>query len=148
MPYPFDNDEADLDTDYAPEYDPECDTGEGCEDDEACEDNESWRRGDLTFTLYRPVEGEPDPIFLTVVVVGGTAPWATCHCGRVVTGPPHPEHTLTCCGVQEGTLPWNDGNYWLLDAVDEDGNSVELSPSEHRDMLATAAVTPPGMQVF
>ena len=136
MAYPFD-----ADFDYDP-FDGDLDgdlDGEG---------GESWRQGDLTLTLYRPVKGQPDPLFLTVSVVGGVAPWATCHCGRVVTGPPHEDYTLTCCGVREGTLPWNDGDYWVLEALDEDGNDVELTPPEYRDMLATAADIPPGMQVF
>lgn len=140
MPYSFDTDDADADLNYDP-----C---EDCGGVEACEDNESWRQGDLTLTLYRPVEGQEEPLFLTVSVVGGVAPWATCHCGHVVTGPPHEDHALTCCGVQESTLPWNEGDYWVLEALDEDGNEVVLSPSEHRDMLATAAATPFGMQVF
>lgn len=104
---------------------------------------ESWQQGDVTVTLYRPVDYDPDPVFLTVAAVRGDAPWATCHCGRVVTGPPHEDYTLACCGVAESTLPWNDGDYWVLEALDEDGNPVVLSPSEHRDMLCAAAVALP-----
>lgn len=141
MPYSFDtDDDADFDYGHEPDHDAEQD----CDG----EPDESWRHGDLVLTLYRPVENEPDPMFLTVAVVEGAAPWATCHCGRVVVGPPHGDYVLTCCGVREDTLPWNDGNYWVLEAWDEDGNPVTLSPSEHRDMLATAADTSPAMQVF
>ena len=142
MPYSFDTDD-DADFNYGP-----CEDSEDCGCAETGEGDESWRQGDLTLTLYRPIEGQEEPLFLTVVVVGGVAPWATCLCGHVVTGPPHEDHALTCCGVRENTLPWNDGDYWVLEAVDEDGNPVTLTPTEYRDMLATAAATPPGMQVF
>jgi hypothetical protein len=138
MPY-FDTDH-DVDPNYGP-----C---EDCDCAETGEEREAWRQGDLVLTLYRAVEGQDEPLFLTVVVVGGATPWATCHCGHVVTGPTHEDYTLLCCGVQENTLPWNDGNYWVLEAVGEDGGSVTLSPAEYRDMLATAAVMSPGMRAF
>jgi hypothetical protein len=98
--------------------------------------------GDVTVTVYRPLPGVMDPVFLTVALVAGDAPWATCHCGKVVVGPPHPEYFLPCCGVAETTLPWNDGSYWVLDAVDEDGNDVLLTPSEYMDALQTATDCP------
>jgi len=97
--------------------------------------------GDVTVTVYRPVEGQEEPLFLTVSLVAGDAPWATCRCGKVVVGPPN-DLILSCCGVAESTLPWNDGSYWVLDALDEDGNDVTLSPSEYRDALATATAYP------
>lgn len=146
--------------------DTDCEWDAGCEGDGSCcegacmeeQDDESdwgdfrekseYMPGDLVLTVYRPVEGHEDPMFITVSVVAGDAPWATCRCGRVVTGPPNSEFILPCCGVSEGTLPWNDGNYWVLDSFDEDGNPVTLTPPEYRDMLVTAADTSPAMQVL
>lgn len=98
--------------------------------------------GDVTVTVYRPIEGQEEPLFLTVALVEGCAPWAACHCGKVVVGPPHPDFILPCCGIAEETLPWNDGSYWVLDALDEDGFDVTLSPSEYRDALDSAADNP------
>lgn len=123
---------------------------DGSEDDGSEDDGDksAYIPGDLVLTLYRRIVGQDDPMFITVSVVEGEAPWATCRCGRVVTGPPNAEFILPCCGVSEGTLPWNDGNYWVLDSIDEDGDPTTLTPSEYREMLVTAASTPPAMQVF
>jgi hypothetical protein len=114
-------------------------------DDAAIPDNaflETWAHPDMVVTVYRPIPGCMDPLFLTVGLVAGDAPWATCHCGKVVTGPPHPDFKLTCCGVAETSLPWNDGDYWVMDAADEDGKDVVLTPAEHRDALNVAKDSP------
>lgn len=143
--------------------DTDCGWEAGCDGDGSCcegacmeeqdgseedSDKSEYMRGDLVLTVYRLIEGHDDPMFITVSVVEGDTPWATCPCGRVVTGPPNSNFILPCCGVSEGTLPWNDGNYWILDSFDEDGNPVTLTPPEYRDMLVTAADTSPAMQVF
>lgn len=91
--------------------------------------------GDFAVTIYRAVEGSPEPMYLTVEVVEGDAPWAICNCGKVVVGPPQQGQSLRCCSAKETDLEWQAASYWVLDAFDEDGNTVELTPDEYRSAL-------------
>ncbi len=78
---------------------------------------------DKTIVLHR--EGQQITIHLAA---GDQFPWAVCN-GRVVLGPPDGTHTSD--GVPLDSLEWKSASYWVMQAVDPEGNDVELSPEEY-----------------
>ena len=69
-----------------------------------------------------------NPITIRMSKGGAKFPWAVCN-GRVVLGPPDGTHTSD--GVPMDSLDWNVNDYWVVDAVDAEGNEVRLTPDEH-----------------
>jgi|APSaa5957512622_1039677.scaffolds.fasta_scaffold83877_2 hypothetical protein len=67
---------------------------------------------------------------------GDQFPW-TAHKGKVYVG-------LFSGTLEDGTsaddLDWNIDPYWVVEAFDQDGTLVELSPSEYREAVTRAGV--------
>lgn len=66
---------------------------------------------------------------------GELFPWAP-HKGGVVMGPPM-EEVLLYDGTPMVSLPWSVNEYWVVDAVDEEGNSVQLTPEEYLSVVTS-----------
>lgn len=64
---------------------------------------------------------------------GEQFPWANCN-GRVVIGPPT-EGVLTHDGVDMSELEWEAADYWVIEALDESGTEVVLTPDEYASVV-------------
>lgn len=71
--------------------------------------------------------------FILLAEVGARFPWAEDK-GRVVFGPPIEETDME-------SLAWETHRYWVIDALDEDGVSVTLTPEEYRVAVEAAEET-------
>lgn len=67
---------------------------------------------------------------------GEQFPWAA-HGDRVIIGPP--DGTRTSDGVPLNSLTWNTHPYWVVEALDEQGEVFQLTPEQYREALRQAA---------
>ena len=81
----------------------------------------SIQRGDTAIAVYLSRGGEQFP-------------WANCN-GRVVIGPAPSESTLTHDGVDMRDLEWEVSDYWVVEALDSDGNETSLTPDEYASVV-------------
>lgn len=81
---------------------------------------------DETLVLAAP-KGE---IFVLLAECGFRFPWANDG-GKVVFGPPIE-------GTDMEDLSWETHRYWVVEALDENENPIELSPEEYRLAVETA----------
>lgn len=88
---------------------------------------------DLRIDLQR--EGQTITAYLAEG--GEKFPWAECN-GRVILGPPPEEKTLTHDGVDMGSLAWTVSNHWVVEALDESGAEVTLTPEEYASIMDDA----------
>lgn len=79
------------------------------------------QRGSQTLSVYLAQGGEQFP-------------WANCN-GRVLLGPPPIEETLTTDGVDMRDLKWEVADYWVIEALDESGSEVTLTPDEYASVV-------------
>ena len=66
---------------------------------------------------------------------GEKFPWAV-HKGRVIIGPPRGS---TSDGIPLKTLEWNADDFWVIDAFDDQGESVTLDPLNYSRAVKAAA---------
>lgn len=87
---------------------------------------------DATVTLDTAEHG-----LLVVHLAGGGEqfPWAI-HKGRVIIGPP--DGTLTSDGASMDNLDWNSDPYWVIEALDVNGDPVDLNPEEYAKAIQMA----------
>jgi hypothetical protein len=81
----------------------------------------SIQRGDTDIVVYLCRGGEQFP-------------WANCN-GRVVIGPPPPESVITHDGVDMRELEWEASDYWVVEALDSEGNETILTPDEYASVV-------------
>lgn len=78
----------------------------------------------------------PDgPVLVHLAEGGEQFPWAA-HKGRVITGPP--DGTLTSDGTPLDSLEWHEDRFWVIEALNEAGDEVELNPEMYREALSLA----------
>tara|TARA_R110000824_G_scaffold178951_2_gene358966 strand:+ start:827 stop:1174 length:348 start_codon:yes stop_codon:yes gene_type:complete len=67
---------------------------------------------------------------------GGEAfPWASLN-GRVIVGGPDGAHTSD--GVSLSSLEWHTNRFWVVEALDIEGDEVTLDPTQYAEALAKA----------
>jgi hypothetical protein len=81
----------------------------------------SIQRGEDTIAIYLCHGGEQFP-------------WAECN-GRVLIGPPPEEATMTHDGVDMSSLNWEVSDYWVIEAIDESGSEITLTPEEYASVV-------------
>ena len=79
----------------------------------------------------RSLQRDGNTITAYLAIGGEQFPWAECN-GRVVIGPPPSEGTNTSDGVSMDSLAWEVADYWVVEALDEAGAEVTLTPDEYR----------------
>lgn len=96
-------------------------------------------------TAYKPdaivnLETERGPVTVYLARGGEQFPWAA-HKGRVIIGPP--DGTLTSDGVSMRSLDWHIDPYWVVEALDEEGNAVDLDPYQYESAVQMAVAKDP-----
>lgn len=96
-------------------------------------------------TAYKPdaiVNLETERGLLTVYLAEGGEqfPWAS-HKGQVIIGPP--DGTCTSDGTPMDRLEWNIDPYWVVEAMDTEGNAVELDPNQYAQAVQEAIAQGP-----
>ena len=81
-----------------------------------------------TMVVYR---GEQE-ITVSLAEGGERFPWAIAM-GRVILGPP--DGTFTHDGIALDSLSWNINDCWVTEAVDAEGNDVQLTPEEYAQVV-------------
>lgn len=76
------------------------------------------------------------PAVVHLAMGGDQFPWAVFD-GRVYVGLFDGELD---CGTRAEALEWNVNDYWVVDAYDQDGNSIELNPAEYKEAVTRVGV--------
>ncbi len=66
---------------------------------------------------------------------GAQFPWAA-HNGKVIIGPP--DGTSTSDGTPLHSLDWHTNSFWVIEALDENGEPVELTADQYSLALSMA----------
>ena len=66
---------------------------------------------------------------------GHQFPWAA-HKGKVIIGPP--DGTSTSEGTPLYSLEWHVNSYWIIEALNERGEAVELSAEQYAQVVEFA----------
>jgi hypothetical protein len=75
---------------------------------------------------------------------GEQFPWAA-HNGRVIIGPP--DGTLTSDGASTDSLDWQSDHFWVIEALNDAGEAVELDPYEYGRAVKAAEAQASGRLV-
>lgn len=91
-------------------------------------------------SAYTPdvvIKLETEQGLLTVNLARGGEqfPWAA-HKGRVIIGPP--DGTLTSDGASMDSLDWKIDPFWVVEALNEKGDAVDLDPYQYARAIELA----------
>lgn len=88
---------------------------------------------DAVVNLTDPIRGK---LIVNLARGGEQFPWAA-HGDRVIIGPP--DGTRTSDGVPLNSLTWNMHPFWVVEALDEEGEEVQLTPTQYAEALNLAS---------
>lgn len=91
----------------------------------------------LPADMWTNIQRDGQTITAYLAEGGEKFPWAECN-GRVILGPPPEETTLTHDGVDMSTLAWTVSDHWVVEALDESGSEVTLTPEEYAAVMQDA----------
>jgi len=97
----------------------------------------SYEDADVSVMIKDP---DGKPILVHLAEGGEQFPWAA-HKGRVITGPP--DGTRTSDGTPLEDLDWKFDRFWVIEALNENGDEVELTPELYGMAVQTAETKVP-----